>query len=108
MIKLQKYTQEKSWKLDESKIKKLIKIENSLTNEHLSFLKYTEDPKSNKEIQEDCLKLKKHTDNFKRYIEPLLENGLLTRTIPEVPKSRLQKYFTTDEGKITLYISTIK
>ena len=42
--------------------------------------------------------LKKHTRNFKEYIEPMVEMGFLKRTIPEIPTSRNQKYITTVEG----------
>ncbi|MCW3787230.1 AlbA family DNA-binding domain-containing protein [Plebeiibacterium sediminum] len=88
----------------EKQILKYIDIAKSLTNDQVSVLTFTDSPKSNKEIQVECLGLKKHTDNFKRYIQPLLDEGLLRRTIPDVPKSRLQKYFTTESGKIVLYI----
>jgi ATP-dependent DNA helicase RecG len=42
--------------------------------------------------------LKKHTRNFKEYIEPMMELGFLKTTIPEIPSSRNQKYITTIEG----------
>jgi hypothetical protein len=42
---------------------------------------------------------KNHFDNFKRYIEPSLNNGFLEMIIPDKPNSRNQKYITTLGGK---------
>ncbi|MHA8070236.1 Fic family protein [Aquirufa ecclesiirivi] len=55
-------------------------------------------------MQEDCLQLKKHSDNYKKVIEPLIKEGLISRTIPGVPSSPNQKYFISEKGKIFLYI----
>lgn len=38
-------------------------------------------------------------DNIVPHIKPLLRAGLLVLTIPDKPRSRLQKYVTTAEGK---------
>lgn len=39
-------------------------------------------------------------DTFmKRYIKPLINESLLAMSIPDKPKSRLQKYYTTEKGK---------
>ena len=70
----------------------------------MKVLSATKSPKSNKEIQEIVLGLKAHTDNFKNHIEPLLEKGLIQRTIPTKPTSRFQKYFTTEKGRIVIYL----
>ena len=35
---------------------------------------------------------------FKRHIEPLITEGLVERTIPDKPNSKLQKYRLTDKG----------
>lgn len=37
--------------------------------------------------------------NYRRHIVPLLDAGLLARTIPDKPQSRLQKYVLTDTGR---------
>ena len=40
---------------------------------------------------------------FKRkYINPLIAEGLLAMTVPDKPNSRLQKYYTTEKGKSLL------
>lgn len=39
-------------------------------------------------------------DNFEKlYLQPALKQGLIARTIPDKPNSRLQKYTLTNEGK---------
>jgi predicted HTH transcriptional regulator len=44
----------------------------------------------------------KRTGNFKRSMDRLLGAGLLEMTIPETPKSRLQKYRITEKGRVWL------
>lgn len=44
----------------------------------------------------------KRTGNFKRSMSKLLKHGLLELTIPDKPRSRLQKYRLTDKGRGTL------
>ena len=52
------------------------------------------EPKSAREIM-DALEMK-HWKTFQtNYLKPLLEAGILERTIPDKPQSRLQKYVTT-------------
>ena len=48
-------------------------------------------------------------DNFEKvYLRPALEAGLLERTIPDKPNSRLQKYRLTDQGRVILDTSMKK
>ena len=45
----------------------------------------------------------RHRETFQRnYLDKLLEQGLLVRTIPDKPKSPLQRYRTTDKGRTIL------
>jgi hypothetical protein len=45
----------------------------------------------------------KHWKTFQiNYLSPLIAMGLLERTIPEKPKSRLQRYRTTESGVVIL------
>jgi hypothetical protein len=76
----------------------------AISNEQLAILKYANTPQSNKDIQENALGLKTHTDNFKNHIEPLLNSGFIRRTIPNKPTSKLQKYYSTERGRIVIYI----
>ena len=62
------------------------------------ILIFTVMPRSRKEIM-DLLGLSTHTDNYVRYIAPMLEKGLLVMTIPAKPKSKNQKYVTTEKGR---------
>ncbi|MDR1004507.1 MAG: putative DNA binding domain-containing protein [Prevotellaceae bacterium] len=43
--------------------------------------------------------LKGHTDNKRKYIDPLMEAGLIAFTIPGNPKARGQKYQLTEAGR---------
>ncbi len=90
---------------DDKLLIKYNKAAKKLTLEQRKILKYTGTPKSNKEIQEYSLNLRKHNDNYKKHIAPLLELKALKRTLPNVPNSPLQKYFTSETGRIMLWIA---
>ena len=53
------------------------------------------------ELQE-ALNLKGQANFRDRYLTPVLEVGLIEMTIPDKPKSRLQKYRLTEKGKALL------
>ena len=59
---------------------------------------YCQEPKSAREIMTE-LGLK-HWKTFQaNYLKPLLNAGILERTIPGKPNSRLQKYRLTEKGR---------
>ena len=60
-------------------------------------------PKSKKEILES-IQLSNQTKNFKTIIQPLVDIGLLNRTIPDRPTSGNQKYLTSNNGKKIIYL----
>jgi predicted HTH transcriptional regulator len=55
-------------------------------------------PKNRKEIM-NLLNISTQTHNYERHIAPLLEKELLAMTLPDKPKSKNQKYITTEKGK---------
>ena len=77
-------------------------IANKLTKNEVAILKFTYNPKKKKEILEDCLGISNQTKNFKHHTDNLLDLSLLRRTLPNTPTSKLQKYYTTEGGKICL------
>ena len=48
------------------------------------------------------LGLSNETRNVRRHLEPLIDAGLVERTIPDKPTSRLQRYRITDAGRTYL------
>ena len=62
------------------------------------ILAYCVTPHSKKEIMEFC-GYKDNRSFRQRYLRPLIEQNLLSRTIPEKPNSRLQKYVTWPQSK---------
>ena len=94
----------KKYKLSKNQIQVYFLTAQQLSSQQIKILHFAISPKSNREIQEECLGLKRHSDNFSNYIEPLLSINGLARTIPGTPKSRLQKYYTTLVGEIMIMI----
>lgn len=72
-------------------------VEAQVESIQLMILNISVTPKSRKEILEH-IGLSNHTKNYKRYIQPLIEQQLLGLTIPEKPTSGLQRYVITSEG----------
>ena len=56
------------------------------------IVEFCKEPKSRKEIAE-FLEIKTTTYAYSKYILPLLEEGRLGMTIPDIPASRNQKYY---------------
>ncbi len=83
---------------------KYLTLAKKIGQEHIAVLNYSSQPKKRKDILIEGLKLANHTDNVRRYIEPLLELGLLERTIKDRPSSPLQRYFRTEKGSSLLIV----
>ncbi|WP_197037195.1 KTSC domain-containing protein [Flavobacterium sp. ZB4P23] len=77
-----------------------------INNTIKKVLHFCTEPKSNDEIFEK-IELYKNTKNHNHHIKPLLEIGWLKQTIPDKPRSKNQKYYTTDLGKKLLAIIAI-
>ena len=60
--------------------------------EEQSIVEFCKEPKSRQEIA-DFLGIKTISYAMKNFIQPLLDTNELKMTIPEKPKSRLQKYY---------------
>jgi Fic family protein len=52
-----------------------------------------------REALQDLLHLQDRKSFRERYLRPALADGLIERTIPDKPKSRLQRYRLTDKGR---------
>ena len=61
-------------------------------------LRFCQSPRNASEIQK-ILGLR-HRESFQNnYLKPMLEKGWLERTIPDKPRSRMQRYRTTEAGR---------
>jgi len=69
-----------------------------LINRIITTLEYCIKPKTRLEVLEK-IGLSNHSKNYKENIEPAINAGLLMMTLPDKPKSKHQKYITTDKGK---------
>jgi len=78
-------------------------VDSKKINKLLSILKTCLKPQTRMKIL-SLLKLTNHPKNYENNILPLISNGIIERTIPDKPKSRLQKYVTTEKGKKLLKI----
>jgi ATP-dependent DNA helicase RecG len=72
-----------------------------VTPQVIAHLEATGDPHASEELQR-VLGLKDRMHFQKVYLEPLLAAGWLEMTIPDKPRSRLQRYRTTAAGQETL------
>ena len=70
------------------------------------ILHYCQVPRSKQEILTH-IGLKPLNKNYVRHIQPLLKQHLLEMTVPDKPKSRLQRYRTSKEGLVFLNGSSI-
>jgi len=67
-------------------------------DEHkISILNYCKTARSRRQILEK-IGLTNHYENFRRHVLPLIEVGYLDYTLPDIPKSRKQKYVTSSKG----------
>ncbi len=58
-------------------------------------------PQSRKHILE-AIGYSNHTDNYKKYLEPLIKELLIEMTMPNTPKSPKQQYITTKKGELLI------
>ncbi|MDI7261160.1 MAG: hypothetical protein QME90_14735 [Thermodesulfobacteriota bacterium] len=70
-------------------------------NEQVTILKFCSTPKRKQDILAH-LGLKPVYMNFKRHIQPLVEQGFHEMTFPDKPRSPKQRYRTTDLGRKVL------
>ncbi len=64
-----------------------------LSDKHKEVLSFCTVARSSREIMEH-IGVTNHTKNRDRFVNYLVDNGLLERTIPDLPNSPLQKYIT--------------
>lgn len=79
------------------KTHQLIKEKLIPTEKQLEILIFCTDPHSRNEILSN-IGLKNTYNNFRKNVMPLLQQELLTFTVPEKPRSRFQKYVITKKG----------
>lgn len=79
---------------------KLLKLIESI---FIKVLSYCKQPQSRLAILEN-IAVYNNSRNFDNFIKPLLKAGWLQQTIPDKPRSKNQKYYTTELGKKLLAI----
>jgi len=77
------------------------RVSEQVSEQVIQILEFCKTERKKQEIL-NYLNLSPAYMNYKRYILPLLQNGLLAFTIPDKPKSRLQKYKVTESELVTL------
>ena len=77
------------------------RVSEQVSEQVIQLLEFCKTERKKQEIL-DYLNLSPAYMNYKRHILPLLQKGLLAFTIPDKPKSRLQKYKTTESGLAVL------
>ena len=74
----------------------------ALTPDELTVLHQMETATASRAEIMNALGITNQTRAFQRHVEPLIEAGLVERTIPDKPTSRLQRYRITDAGRTYL------
>ncbi|TFH53028.1 AAA family ATPase [Actinomyces viscosus] len=74
----------------------------ALTPDGLTVLRQMETTAASRAEIMNALGITNQTRAFQRHVEPLIEAGLVERTIPDKPTSRLQRYRITDAGRTYL------
>ncbi len=67
-------------------------------SKYLHIIDYLETAQNRANILKH-IKLTNKTDNYNKYIKPLIDNGIIEMTIPDKPNSPLQQYRLTEKGK---------
>jgi len=83
-----------------NKISELIgeNFNSKVINRIIEILEFCIEPKPKNEIL-DKIGLSNQSKNFKDNVEPAINAGLLTMTLIDKPKSKKQKYISTEAGK---------
>lgn len=63
-----------------------------------TMLKISRTPQTRKIVLE-TIGYKNHSDNYLKFMVPLLNESLITFTLPDTPKSPNQKYLITEKGE---------
>lgn len=72
----------------------------------IEFIDFLETERS-REVIFRFLRIDNQTKNFNTNIKPLLDYGIIERTVPDKPRSRNQKYRLTTKGKKLLKINPV-
>lgn len=73
-------------------------LSSSVNDKLIRVLSFCDSPKSRREILEH-IGLKYHTDNYNKYIKPLVDDMYLRQTDEESANSPQQRYVVTDKGR---------